>query len=101
MFKLELNFEDGADLLRVGFNDQPSSHTNQELTAFVYEHLNFLPQPIGGRLLKVNGACSIPISWVLAKNFLGVYQTVAIYDPKLTGYVVVSSTEYKIGDVIK
>ncbi|QKQ77900.1 hypothetical protein FBB35_21720 [Nostoc sp. TCL240-02] len=55
-----------------------------------------------GRLLKINGAQSISIAYHIAHKVAHLYGAVAIFDPKLSGYVVsiTHDSEYKLGMVL-
>ncbi len=56
----------------------------------------------GGPLLKVNGPASMPVSFALAHGVAHLYGAVAVWDPKIPGYVVCVShnPNYAIGDII-
>lgn len=42
----------------------------------------------GGAILKINGPASLPVAVAIAHSVLHLYETVAVYDPKLSKYVV-------------
>ena len=56
----------------------------------------------GGELIKLNGPATLPISFVLAHKLNHLYQAVAMYDPKLSKYVVsiTHGGKYNLGDLI-
>lgn len=56
----------------------------------------------GGPILKINGPASLPVAVALAHAVTHLYGAVAVWDPKLSKYVVsVShSPEYAVGDLI-
>ncbi|WP_256874863.1 CRISPR-associated protein Csx3 [Nostoc sp. C052] len=55
-----------------------------------------------GRLLKINGSQSIPVAYHIAHKVSHLYGAIAIFDPKLSGYVVsiTHDPEYKLGTVL-
>jgi CRISPR-associated protein Csx3 len=63
------------------------NHTNAELVEFA----NNIDIRACGNIAFVNGRCSLPLAYVLAHKLLHNFANVAIFDPKLSGYVVVSS----------
>jgi CRISPR-associated protein Csx3 len=56
----------------------------------------------GGKLIKINGPASLPVAVAIAHGVNHLYETVAVFDPKLAKYVVAVThgTEYKAGDLI-
>lgn len=56
----------------------------------------------GGSVIKINGPASLPVAVVIAHAVAHLYETVAVFDPKLGKYVVSVShgTQYKVGDLI-
>lgn len=108
MFNLELikgeNFTDGVDnvdLLKVSFVKDLVA-TNVQLVEYVNVAKNDVFTS-GGSLLKINGACSLIILANLIPDLIYWYGAIAVYDPKLEGYVVSSSqiSEYKVGQLLK
>lgn len=57
----------------------------------------------GGKLLKINGKATVTLSCMIASKVAHIYGNVAIYDPKLEGYVVAlcHGGEYSEGYFIK
>lgn len=103
MFKLQLDQKDDYQQLNVGFiPDQVA--TNEDLVPWVHNHLCQLIEdaPMRGRLLKVNGACSVPLAFVISHKVGHLYGAIAMYDPKLSKYVVVNShtPNYLLGQAI-
>lgn len=45
----------------------------------------------GGAWIGINGACPLVVGYAIAEVLCPLYQTVAVYDPKLPGYVIVKS----------
>ncbi|MEA5489644.1 MULTISPECIES: hypothetical protein [Pseudanabaena] len=56
----------------------------------------------GGELLKVNGPISLPVSFVVSHRVSHLYKAIAMFDPKMSRYVVTSShdLQYRLGDTI-
>lgn len=91
LFNLNLD----GDTLFVGFGDPAQ---NDAIVKEVAANIKAMKLP-GGPLLKINGAASLPVAFVLAHASLHIYDVVAVWDPKLPNpgaekpgkYVVVSS----------
>lgn len=111
MYKLELIHDKNCHRLEIGFLKDVTA-TNAELVKFVEEKLQQLieDEPMRGRLLKINGAASLPITAVIIHKVAHLYGAVAIFDPKIPvpdtniagGHVVSIShdPEYKLGMVL-
>lgn len=56
----------------------------------------------GGALIRVNGPASLPVAMVIAHHLVHLYEAVAVFDPKLGKYVVVSAHggPHRLGDLI-
>jgi CRISPR-associated protein Csx3 len=56
----------------------------------------------GGDLLKINGPISAPVSYVISHRVSHLYKAIAMFDPKMSRYVVTSShdSKYRLGDTI-
>ena len=56
----------------------------------------------GGPLLRVNGPASLPVAFVIAHAVDHLYATIAVYDPKLTAYVVAvcHTSTHAIGQLV-
>lgn len=89
-------------LLELAFG-QPADNTSivREIDNTL-EQLKTTGQLSGGPLLRVTGPASVPAAFVLAHHLVHLYETVAVFDPKLSAYVVVSShgSKYQTGDLI-
>ena len=103
MYKLELIHDKNCQRLEVGFEKDVVA-INSELVKFVAEKLLKLieNEPMRGRLLKINGAQSVPIAYHIAHKAAHLYGAVAIFDPKLSGYVIsiTHDPEYELGMVL-
>lgn len=56
----------------------------------------------GGELLKINGPISLPVSYIISHRVSHLYKAIAVFDPKMSRYVVTSSHDpkYRVGDTI-
>ncbi|MFH1235937.1 MAG: CRISPR-associated protein Csx3 [Parcubacteria group bacterium] len=91
-----------ATLFRVGFRNPAQ---NDQIVRDVESRMKeLLPAEgeMGGALALVNGPASLPVAVVLAHHLLHRFSTVAVMDPKIAAYVVVSSHggNYAVGDAI-
>lgn len=100
LFKLDLVKGEDFDLLNVGFNPAFIA-TNSEIVQYVNQAKKDLFT--GGRILKINGACSLVVLANLMPDLVYYYSVVAIFDPKLDGYVVShsESPDFKVGQLLK
>lgn len=101
IFKLDFVKGDDFDLLNVGFTAVVA--TNCELVQYVNEIKGEIFKDCGGKLLRINGACSLVILSNLMPDFAYYYGAVAFYDPKLEGFVVGHSEnpDFKVGQLLK
>lgn len=90
------NFNSENSTLNIGFG-APAQNT--DIVKYVEKNA---PAISGVELLKINGPASLPVAFVLAHKYVHQVGAVAVFDPKLGGYVVsVShSPKYKVGDLI-
>lgn len=88
-------------ILRVGFgtpaqNDQLVVDASSRLDEMVTSG-----ELAGGATIRVNGPASLPVACVIAHRLAHLYGEVAIFDPKMAGYVVsVSHGGRPVGTVI-
>lgn len=56
----------------------------------------------GGKLIRFNGPCSMPVAMALAHEVGHLYGAVACFDPKMASYVICIShdPEFSIGQLI-
>jgi CRISPR-associated protein Csx3 len=56
----------------------------------------------GGKIVLLDGAASLPVIATIVHHVSHLFETVAIYDPKLKGYVIaiVHGPAFKVGDII-
>lgn len=88
----------GGVLLQVAFGSPAAN------TAIVAELVGTLKslELSGGPLLLIDGPASLPVAFVLAHATIHLYAVVAVRDPKLQGFVVVTShgASWQVGDLI-
>lgn len=92
-------YEEGV--LKVEFGE-PSQ--NNQIVQDAEKACEMLPkEQLYGKVLKVNGPASMPVAFTIAHAFSHLVPAIAVYDPKLGGYVVAitHSPDYKVGDVIQ
>jgi CRISPR-associated protein Csx3 len=94
---------DGENVLRLSFGDTPANNDLlvQEVAGKIGELIDGGAIK-GGELIKLNGRATLPIAFVLAHKLNHLYQAVAVYDPKLSKYVVAVAHggRYRLGDLI-
>ena len=89
-------------VLKVGFG---SPAQNDEIVRDAVARLNEMTESgelSGGKIIKINGPASLPVAVAIAHGVNHLYETVAVFDPKLAKYVVAVThgTEYKVGDLV-
>lgn len=96
-----MNFNVLTSILTIGFNTEKPAD-NDEIVRDVLTSCNEVEAQIHGKILKINGRASLQVISVITHQFAHVVKVMAIYDPKLVGYVVTvsHSKEFKVGDVI-
>lgn len=95
-----INLTDG--ILKVGFGE-PSQ--NDEIVRAAVARLDEMTESgelSGGKLIKINGPASLPVAVAIAHGVNHLYETVAVFDPKLAKYVVsvTHGTDHNVGDLI-
>jgi len=91
------------NLLRLRFGDTPAQNdvlvkeAAQKITELIEDRTIK-----GGELIRINGPATLPIAFVLAHKLSHLYQAVAVYDPKLSKYVVAIAHggKYSLGDLV-
>lgn len=96
------NIEMNGSVMKVGFGE-PSQ--NDEIVRAAVARLNEMTESgelSGGEIVKINGPASLPVAVAIAHGVNHMFETVAVFDPKLGKYVVsvTHGTEYKPGDLI-
>ena len=90
------------DVLKVGFGEPGQ---NDAIVRDAVTRLNEMTEGgelPGGKLIKINGPASLPVAVAIAHAVNHLYETVAVFDPKLNKYViaVTHSNEHRPGDLI-
>lgn len=88
MSSFNIDFDAEQSVLKVGFGD---SATNAEIVQDAAARLAEIKASgglQGGALLRVNGPASLPCAFVLGHAVSHAYDAVAVWDPKLSKYVV-------------
>lgn len=91
-----------GNILRVGFSESGESPQILIDTIRLLKDLNQSGQLSGGPFIAVNGECSVISAYAICDYLSRLYSTIAIYDPKLNGYVVIKSatTGYQVGEIV-
>lgn len=99
--KVKVNVKSApADLLKVGFN--PAEPAGNDVLVRDAEQALTDQNLQGGRMALMNGPASLPVAAVLTHRLAHLFGVLAVWDPKLAGYVVAIShdPDYRVGDVI-
>ena len=74
-------------VLKMGFGD--SAPGNQIVTAVtqLIEQVDLT----GGGVVLINGPMTIPVAFIIAHKVLHLFSCIAVFDPKLDGYIVVTN----------
>lgn len=90
---------DDVVLLKIGFGEQQA--TNDVIVKDAQAQCVQLGD-IGGKLCLLNGPASLPVAFVLCHHLAHRFGAVAVFDPKLGGYVVAVShdPDNPVGKVI-
>lgn len=88
---------EAATTLKIGFADQAQNDQLCRDAAAALEDLE-----LGGKVVKLNGPASLPVAVVIAHHVGHLFEAVAVYDPKLSKYVlaVEHGSPYNVGDLI-
>ena len=91
------------NVLRLRFGDTPAQ--NDVLVQEAAKKITGLIEDgtiKGGELIKLNGPATLPVAFVLGHKLSHLYQAVAVYDPKLSKYVVTIAHggKYCLGDLV-
>lgn len=100
MSTYNISLEGGV--LRIGFGE---SAQNDRIVKDAVARLDEMVRSgelMGGPLIKINGPASLPVAVVIAHVVGHLFEVVAIFDPKITKYVVAisHSDAYRPGDLI-
>lgn len=99
MATYNIKIEDGV--LKIGFGEPAQNDEIVKDAKIILDEM-LKSQQLHGKLLKINGAASLPVAFVITHAVSHLYGAIAVYDPKLQKYVVsVSHTpEVRVGDLI-
>ena len=99
-YKIELT--DNGSLLRINWGDPATNDTIVRDADATLRQLKESGELKGGSLIRVNGPASLPVAMVISHHLTHLYETVAVFDPKLSKYVVVSvhGGAHRLGDLI-
>jgi CRISPR-associated protein Csx3 len=91
-----------GNVLRVGFGDPAQNDQIVRDAVARLDEMFKLGELVGGPLIKINGPASLPVAVAIAHGVAHLYETVAVFDPKLGKYVVAVSHggPYQPGDLI-
>jgi CRISPR-associated protein Csx3 len=84
--------------LKIGFGDPAQNDQICRDAEVILQALSLT----GGKVVKINGPASLPVSVVIAHHVAHLFEAVAVFDPKLSKYVISVSHggPYKVGDLI-
>jgi hypothetical protein len=91
------------NVLRLAFGEIPAQNdVLVKEAAQKIEELIAVGTIIGGEIIKINGPASLPVAFVLAHKLNHLYQAIAVFDPKISKYVVAIAhgDKYKLGDLV-
>jgi CRISPR-associated protein Csx3 len=94
-----LVWDEKTGILSIGFGEPA---TNCEIVPEAIAKLRSIEDQLRGEVVKINGAASVPVAIAIGAQLKNICKAIAVFDPKLQGYVVsVSfSPDLKIGDLI-
>jgi len=100
-YRIEATREGSRTTYTIGFGDEPAD--NMDLAQLVAKATYEIPAELHGSLALVTGKASLPISYALAHNLSHFHAAVAVYDPKLQGFIVAISHDprYTLGLLIQ
>lgn len=98
-YYIALESDPAGDILRVGFGDLATGDAVMRDAKTALAALEFS----GGKLLRVNGPASLPVAMAIAHIVAHRYGAIAVYDPKLSGYIVAIShdPQWLVGEIIQ
>ena len=86
------------NVLKVGFGEPAQNNVIVQDVVRRLEEMKL----VGGKLIKINGPASLPVAVTIAHAVGHLYETIAVFDPKLGKYVVAVThgDTHKVGDLI-
>ena len=91
-----------GDVLRLSFG-APSSNAEIVKDAFSeVERLVDSGELMPYKVIKLNGPASLPVAVAITNSISNLFEVIAVFDPKLNGYVVAISNDssYEIGSIL-
>lgn len=97
-YEFTVDIDEDGTLLRTRFGE---TATGDAVVRDAYAGLGALNLK-GGGLLRINGPASLPVAMVIAHAVSHRYGAIAMFDPKIQGYIVSISHDPKwaVGDVL-
>lgn len=97
-YKIEIS----GDVLKVGFGEPAQ---NNQIVCDASARLDEMIESeklLGGPLLKINGAASLPVAFVIAHKVAHLYGAIGVWDPKMGKYVIAitHNPTYELGGLI-
>lgn len=101
-YRIEVEKGSDFDLLRINFAEPAQNDAIVRCAVARLDELVESDEIAGGKMVKLNGPASLPVAVTIAHAVAHLYEVVAVFDPKLSKYVVsVSHTaDYRPGDLI-
>jgi CRISPR-associated protein Csx3 len=92
-----------GDILRISFGTPAQ---NDQIVRDAFSRLKEMKDTgelPGGKIIKLNGPASLPVAVLIGHELAHLYETIAVYDPKIGKYVVSIShgPDYTPGDLIE
>jgi len=99
-YNIEINPE--ANLLTIGFGAPAQNNQLVKDADKALQELIDNKKITGGEVIRINGPASLPVAMVIAHKLDHLYQAIAVFDPKLSKYVVsiAHGDQYAIGDLL-
>ena len=86
-YEIELN----GNVLKIGFGEPAQNDQIVKDAAARLDEMVENGELIGGELVKINGPASLPVACVITHKVGHLFGAVAVWDPKLSKYVVAIS----------
>jgi CRISPR-associated protein Csx3 len=97
------NLKMEGDVLKMSFGTPASNADIVKDAVSEIERLTTSGEMLPGNLIKLNGPASLPVAVAITNGLSNSFETIAVFDPKLNGYVVAISIspEYKVGSILQ
>ncbi len=99
MSTYNINLALDTSILYVGFGEPAN---NDQIVKDAIAAVKAIKEELHSRVLRVNGAASMPVTFAISAEIGNVTKAIAVFDPKLKKYVVsvTRTPEHQIGDLI-